>query len=101
VKLVNLIMAEADKRSRAIGSNRGLDSPIHDQELRCILEVLLEAIHAAEPVRRGSDHAPILTKDLARIIGCVCGWKTPPDATDSDTTYTWHVALARVTEGEA
>jgi hypothetical protein len=39
-------------------------------------------------------HAPITTVDQwPHIIGCSCGWKMPPGATDADDESTRHAAL--------
>lgn len=44
-------------------------------------------------------HAPLINHARTCVVGCTCGWRTPPDTTDSDTTFTWHYAIAHVTEG--
>ena len=52
------------------------------------------------PAKSGArrEHAPLITLDLTRILGCTCGWRTPLEATDSDVTYTVHATIARVAE---
>jgi hypothetical protein len=47
------------------------------------------------------EHSPLIARDWPRIVGCTCGWRTPSNATDSDTTFTEHAAFARVVEGGA
>jgi hypothetical protein len=56
---------------------------------------------AAEPYPAApARHLPllvILAKEAGttpRTAGCVCGWRTPRDAHDSDTAYAEHVAIA-------
>jgi hypothetical protein len=42
-------------------------------------------------------HLPRLANEKTpRIVGCTCGWRTPPDATDSDDAFVTHAALARL-----
>ena len=56
---------------------------------------------AREQSRR-ADHAPVIMRDRGiwvRVSGCTCGWRTPPDATDSDDAYAAHVAIARAAKG--
>ena len=38
-------------------------------------------------------HTPRIARDLTRIIGCTCGWRTFPGTTDSDDAYAVHLAL--------
>lgn len=38
------------------------------------------------------DHAPLITPGWVRIVGCLCGWRTPPNAADSDDAFALHVA---------
>jgi hypothetical protein len=46
------------------------------------------------PVPR--DHAPMITHGrFTRIVGCTCGWRTPPGAADSDDTYVAHATVMR------
>jgi hypothetical protein len=45
-----------------------------------------------------TEHAPRITLDLTRIVGCTCGWRTPPDTADSDVALAVHVALAKAGE---
>ncbi len=47
------------------------------------------------------EHAPRISLDLTRVLGCTCGWRTPCDVTDSDTAFTCHAAIARIVEGGA
>lgn len=44
-------------------------------------------------------HAPRISLDLTRIIGCTCGWRTPSHVSDSDTAFSWHASIARSAEG--
>ena len=39
-------------------------------------------------------HSPLIDKNITRIVGCVCGWRTPPGASDSDDEFTVHHAIA-------
>lgn len=39
-------------------------------------------------------HAPLAAVAQGRIVGCVCGWRTPQSAADSDDAYSTHAALA-------
>lgn len=41
-------------------------------------------------------HSPMLKLDHApRIIGCTCGWRTPPGTTDFDDAYVAHATVLR------
>ena len=39
------------------------------------------------------DHAPRITQDRTRIVGCTCGWRTPPGVTDSDAAFAQHAVM--------
>lgn len=41
------------------------------------------------------DHAPRITQDRTRmrIVGCACGWRTPPGVTDSDAAFAQHAVM--------
>jgi putative lipoic acid-binding regulatory protein len=41
-------------------------------------------------------HSPLISRDAARIIGCTCGWRTPPGVSDSDYALAAHVAIANI-----
>jgi len=41
------------------------------------------------------EHTPRIILDRARIIGCTCGWRTPPGTADSDDTYAARAAFIR------
>ena len=41
------------------------------------------------------DHAPRITQDRTRIVGCACGWRTPPGVTDSEAAFVQHAAVMR------
>ena len=45
------------------------------------------------------DHAPRISQDRTQIVGCTCGWRTPPGTQNSDDTYAVHVAISRIAEG--
>jgi hypothetical protein len=45
--------------------------------------------------KHAHEHAPRISLDLTRIVGCVCGWRTPPGTTASDDAFADHVAIAR------
>ena len=40
-------------------------------------------------------HAPRISCDRTRIVGCACGWRVLPGTADSDDAYAAHAALAR------
>lgn len=41
-------------------------------------------------------HAPLITQ--LRIIGCTCGWETPPGTADSETALAKHYALEKLAD---
>ena len=41
-------------------------------------------------------HGPLAAVAQGRIVGCVCGWRTPQSAADSDDAYSTHAALAEL-----
>jgi hypothetical protein len=48
-----------------------------------------------------SGHSPLITRDnvhfeWTRIIGCTCGWRTPPNTADSDDALAMHVATTNI-----
>jgi len=43
-------------------------------------------------------HAPRINRALTQIIGCTCGWRTPPGTANSDDTYSMHLAIVRAAE---
>jgi len=45
------------------------------------------------------EHTPRISLDLTRIVGCTCGWRTPPGTSDSDTAFSGHAAIARAAGG--
>lgn len=45
-------------------------------------------------------HAPRITLDRTRIVGCSCGWQTPPGTTDSDDAIAMHIAIVRTGGGK-
>jgi hypothetical protein len=65
--------------------------------------VLQAQLRCKEPP--GREHAALIVRDVpdvqawSRIAGCTCGWRTPSSATDSDTAFTEHLAIARAAEG--
>ena len=40
-------------------------------------------------------HTPRLTQDRSRIVGCTCGWRTPPGTTNSDDAFVAHATVMR------
>ena len=56
------------------------------------IESMCRARPAAAPPR---GHAPRVSGDLTRVVGCSCGWRTPPGATDSDDAYVEHATVLR------
>lgn len=57
-------------------------------------------LDAEEDLDRSTrDHAPLFSLDMTRVLGCSCGWRTPPGTEDSDAASAAHVASARVVEG--
>ena len=40
-------------------------------------------------------HAPRVTQDRTRIVGCACGWRTPPGVTDSEAAFIQHATVMR------
>jgi hypothetical protein len=71
---------------RASGSRSGC--PMCEMQIEAICRM------AANPTPR--DHAPRIAHDRTRIVGCTCGWRTPPGVTDSDDAYSAHAAHAAV-----
>ena len=43
-------------------------------------------------------HAPLIARDALMIVGCTCGWRTPPDTTDSDDAFAAHCAISRTVD---
>lgn len=41
------------------------------------------------------DHAPRITQNCTRIVGCACGWRTPPGVTDSEAAFVQHATVMR------
>jgi len=72
--------------------------PLHSVKVRAngsrsgcpMCEMQIESLcRSASP----TTHAPRITRDLTRIVGCTCGWRTPSGTTDSDDAYALHYAL--------
>jgi len=67
--------------------------------------VLQAQLRCKETLSR--EHAALIVRDIpdtqvwSKIVGCTCGWRTPGHVTDSDTAFTEHLAITRMTEGEA
>lgn len=55
--------------------------------------------HCVVHFHEAREHAPRINHAITQIVGCTCGWRTPPGAENSDDTYSMHVAIARVVEG--
>ena len=71
--------------------------PLHSVKVRAngsrsgcpMCEMQIESLcRSASP----ATHAPRIVLDRPRIVGCACGWRTPPGTTDSDDAYALHVA---------
>jgi hypothetical protein len=45
-------------------------------------------------------HTPLIAQDRTWIVGCTCGWRTPPGTTDSDDAFAMHGAIATATSKE-
>ncbi len=50
------------------------------------------------------DHRPVIARDTPegpwmRIVGCTCGWRTPPGTPDSEETFVVHIAINRAGGG--
>ena len=43
------------------------------------------------------NHAPRIKRDQDRtqIVGCACGWRTPPGVTDSEAAFIQHATVMR------
>ncbi|HSX22386.1 MAG TPA: hypothetical protein VLE97_06375 [Gaiellaceae bacterium] len=41
------------------------------------------------------EHSPRIATDRTRIVGCSCGWRTPPGTPDSEEAYVEHVTVRR------
>ena len=63
-----------------------------------------ERKHPPRPLTKGpreltspttGDHAPRITQDRTRIVGCACGWRTPPGVTDSEAAFIQHATVMR------
>jgi hypothetical protein len=61
------------------------------------IEDLCRSLTSA-PGAGAAEHAPRITLDRTRIVGCTCGWRTPAGTTDSDDTFAGHVAIVRAGE---
>jgi len=48
-----------------------------------------------EPKTTSREHSPRITLDRTRIVGCTCGWRTPPGTADSEDAYIEHVTVLR------
>lgn len=40
-----------------------------------------------------TEHAPRITPDRERILGCTCGWRAPTHGANSEDAIAMHVAL--------
>jgi hypothetical protein len=61
-------------------------------------EIQIEDICRSLTPTRSGDHAPRITQDRTRIVGCTCGWRTPSGTTDSDDAFAAHCAIERLVE---
>lgn len=48
-----------------------------------------------QELTRPTMHAPRITQDRTRIVGCACGWRTPPGVTDSEAAFVQHATVLR------
>lgn len=46
------------------------------------------------PEAKPQEHTPRITLDATMIVGCACGWRTPPGTTDSDDAFASHCAIS-------
>lgn len=70
--------------------NRGCLAPLNSMG-HCV-------VHFYESLKHG-EHAARINHERTMIVGCTCGWRTPPGAENSDTACAEHIARARVLEG--
>lgn len=59
----------------------------------CEMQIEVMCRAPADPAPRS--HAPLITRDRTRIVGCTCGWRTPAGTTDSDDAYVAHATVPR------
>jgi len=79
---------------RANGSRAGC--PMCDMQIEDLCRSLASKRPAPPP--RGQtprEHRPLINPERAQIVGCACGWRTPPGTTDSDDAYVEHATVAR------
>lgn len=55
--------------------------------------------HPPRALKTGTtlNHAPRIKRDqnLTRVVGCACGWRTPPGVTDSEAAFLQHATAMR------
>lgn len=75
-------------------SRRDLDDM--SRQALAALDLVITRANRAEQ----SDHSPLITRDMTRIIGCTCGWRTPSDTADSDYALAAHCAIEKAANRE-
>lgn len=79
-------------KRRANGAHSGC--PMCEMQIEDLCRSLSgESAPKDQPTPR--DHRPRINREMTMIVGCTCGWRTPPDTTDSDTAWIEHVTVAR------
>jgi hypothetical protein len=53
----------------------------------------LERIKRVGQYMEDVEHRPLVSVDHAWVVGCSCGWLTPPGTTDSETAIARHLAI--------
>ena len=77
--------------------------PLHSVKVRAsgarsgcpMCEMQIEAMCRRRPSSTPHGHAPRIALDRTRIVGCTCGWLTPPGTADSDDAYIEHATVMR------
>jgi hypothetical protein len=87
-----------DKVTASLGLDHAVEPGFTEDEMQAITFAAKLAALKCLGARR-HDHRPRCTQDLARIIGCTCGWQRPSGTADSDNAFSTHVAHARRAKG--
>ena len=58
-------------------------------------EMQIETMCRTRPSSTPRGHAPLMALDRPRIVGCTCGWRTPPGTPDSEDVYIEHATVMR------
>jgi hypothetical protein len=75
---------------RASGARSGC--PMCAMQIEDLCRSFAEAPPSGPPPR---EHRPLISADRSRIVGCACGWRTPPGTADSEDAYVEHATVAR------